>query len=84
MARIASFHLIRERRWRAPLALMRLGTDRLALRSVPGLSFWRLMGTGSGSDTGPGIDPRRTALFAVWDDESDLDRFLAGHHIARR
>ena len=42
------------------------------------------MGTGAGSDTGPGIDARRTALFAVWDDESDLDRFLADHHIARR
>jgi heme-degrading monooxygenase HmoA len=84
MARIASFHLIRERPWRAPLAMMRLGTDRLSLRGVSGLSFWRLMGTGAGDDTGPGIDPRRTALFAVWDDESDLDRFLAGHYIARR
>lgn len=84
MARIASFHLIRERRGRAPLAMMRLGTDRLALRRVPGLAFWRLMGTGAGSDTGPGVDPRRTALFAVWEDESDLERFLAEHSIPTR
>lgn len=84
MARIASFHLIRERRGRAPLAMARLGTDRLRLRNVAGLAFWRLMGTGSGSDTGPGIDARRTAMFAVWDDEADLDRFLADHHIPRR
>jgi hypothetical protein len=84
MARIASFHLIRERRGRAPLAMARLGLDRPRLNRVEGLAFWRLLGTGSGSNTGPGADPRRTALFAVWENEADLDRFLAGHPIARR
>jgi hypothetical protein len=36
-----------------------------------------LLGTGRGSDTGPSADLRRTALFALWDLEGDLDRFLA-------
>jgi hypothetical protein len=71
---IASFHLVREQR--ALRALSRLGTDRVRLRSVDGLRFWRLLGTGAASHTGPGVDPHRSALFALWDDEGDLDRFM--------
>jgi len=84
MARIASFHLISEPTWKAPLALARLGTDRLRLQRVDGLDFWRLLGTGRNDDTGPGADLRRTALFAVWEAEDALDRFLAGNAISRR
>lgn len=84
MARIASFHLIRERHGRAPLAMARLGLDRPRLGRVEGLVFWRLLGTGNGSNTGPGADSRRTALFAVWENEADLDRFLSDHRIAQR
>ncbi|MCU0260935.1 MAG: hypothetical protein MUE78_07955, partial [Ilumatobacteraceae bacterium] len=84
MARIASFHLVRERPGRAPLAMARLGLDRPRLHRIAGLAFWRLLGTGAGDDTAPSVDARRTALFAVWDDERDLDRFLATHAIARR
>lgn len=84
MARIASFHLIRERRYRSVFAMARLGLDRPRLARVDGLDFWRLLGTGNGDDTGPGADLRRTALFAVWDSEEDLDRFLATHRIPRR
>jgi hypothetical protein len=84
MARIASFHLVRERPWRAPLAMARLGTDRVRLGRTPGLVFWRLLGTGAGDDTAPSVDPRRTALFAVWDDEAALDAFHATSSIAAR
>ena len=54
---------------------MRLGLDRRMLRTVPGLRFWRLLGTGAGSSTGPGADLHRTALFAIWDDEGSLEAF---------
>jgi len=84
MARIASFHLIREPAWKTPLALARLGADRPQLARVPGLRFWRLMGTGSGDDTSAGADLARTAVFAVWESEQDLDAFLDSHRIARR
>jgi heme-degrading monooxygenase HmoA len=79
---IASFHLQRDRS--AVRAVARLGTDRLALRHVPGLRFWRLLGTGHGSDTSPGADLHRTALFAVWDDEEALDAHLASPAVRAR
>lgn len=84
MGRIGSFHLVRERPGRAPVALARLGTDRPRLARVEGLRFWRLLGTGRGDDTGPSIDPRRTAMFAVWDHEAALESFLATSAIAGR
>lgn len=84
MAPIASFHLVRERPYREPLVMARLGTDRLRLSAVPGLRFHRLLGTGAGDDTAPSADLRRSALFAVWDDESALEEFLARSPIARR
>jgi hypothetical protein len=84
MARVASFHLIREPAWKTPLVLSRLGSDRLRLARVDGLAFWRLLGTGSGDRTGGGADLARTAMFAVWEDEGDLDRFLARSRIAAR
>ncbi len=75
---IASFHLVREPWWRAPVATARLGTDRLRLRGVPGLRFARLLGTGRGSSTAFGADLARSALFAVWDSPAALDAFEAG------
>jgi len=66
------------------LVVARLAIDRWRLRRVEGLSFWRVLGTGKGSDSAFGADLRRSALFAVWRDESDLDRFLLTHPIARR
>ncbi len=84
MARIASFHLIREPKWKTPLALGRLGLDRPRLSRVDGLVFWRLLGTGSGDNTGGGADLARTAVFAVWDDEAALDSFMATSRLAAR
>jgi hypothetical protein len=84
MAHVASFHLVREPTWRAPIAMARLGTDRLRLRTVPGLVFWRLLGTGRSDDTGAGADLRRTALFAVWESDAALDQFLLDGFTAHR
>jgi heme-degrading monooxygenase HmoA len=84
MARIASFHLVRERPGRQPLVLTRLATDRRRLGAVDGLAFWRLLGTGRGAETGLSIDLRRIALFAVWEDEAHLDGFLTRSVTAER
>jgi hypothetical protein len=84
MGRIASFHLVREPAWKTPLVLARLGLDRARLPRVGGLVFWRLLGTGRGDDTGRGADLSRSALFAVWEDESFLDRFLTDGLMAER
>jgi hypothetical protein len=72
---IASFHLSREHH--AATAMARLALDRRRLARVDGLRFWRLLGTGSGSSTGPGADLHRTAMFAVWDGDAALDNHLA-------
>ena len=58
MGRIASFHLDREPSWKTPMVLGHLGADRLLLPRVPGLAFWRLLGTGNGDDTGARRRPR--------------------------
>jgi hypothetical protein len=84
MARIASFHLVREPAWKTPLALARLGLDRPQLSRIDGLAFWRLLGTGSDDRTGSGADLARTAMFAVWENESALDAFLSSNRIAAR
>ena len=84
MTRVASFHVIRERPGRALFAMARLGVDRPQMMRVGGLHFWRLLGTGNGDNTGPGADLRRTALFAVWDSEADLEKFLSTHRIPQR
>jgi heme-degrading monooxygenase HmoA len=82
MSRIASFHLVRDDS--AVAAMSHLAIDRQRLRQTPGLRFSRLLGTGKGSDTGPSADVRRTALFAVWEHERDLERFLGESSITRR
>jgi hypothetical protein len=55
-------------------ALLRMGTDRLKLRRVQGLRFWRLLGTARGATFGR-WEPRRYGLFAVWERAEALDEF---------
>lgn len=67
-----------------PTALLRMATDRRALRRVPGLRFAKLLGTGKGRTFTPcDADLRRWGLLATWDDAGDADAFEDGD-VARR
>jgi hypothetical protein len=61
-----------------------MATDRPSLRRTPGLSFAKLLGTGSGRTfTVRDADPRHWGLLAVWSEAAAADDF-SGSAVARR
>lgn len=64
-----------QRRW----GLAQMGTSPPGLRRVPGLRFFKLLGSGAANGFGlwPNLD--RYALMAVWDKAGAADAFFAQH-----
>ncbi len=79
---VASFHLVRHAG--ALGATARVPLDRRSLRSVPGLRFGRLLGTGRRRTMTTSADLHRWAVFGVWDDVDAVTRFRDGHALSHR
>lgn len=56
-------------------AMSKMGRDHPHLRGVPGLNFYRLLGSGRGNDLGLGVDVRRWARLAVWSSPAAFQLF---------
>lgn len=73
---VVSLHL-----WGVPdrhiaAALLRMATQRRAVRSLPGVRFAKLLGTGSATTFTPrDADPRHWGVLACWDDADGPRRF---------
>ena len=55
--------------------MSKMGRDHPHLRAVPGLNFYRLLGSGRGHNLGLGADVRRWARLAVWSSAAACQRF---------
>jgi heme-degrading monooxygenase HmoA len=65
---LVSVHVFGVSGGRVPAALWRMGRDARALRSVPGLAFGRMLGTGNGTTFSlRSSDPRHWAIVTTWD-----------------
>ncbi|MEV4197623.1 monooxygenase [Micromonospora globbae] len=84
---LVTLHVWRTAPAALPRALTRMARDPRRLRATPGVRFGKLLGTGSGTDFGPGsVDPTRWAALAVWDSPAaaaGFDRSPVGRAWAR-
>lgn len=72
-------HLWRVPARRVPVAVVRMGLDRLHLRKTAGLTFSKLLGTGDGRTFSPrDADLRTWGLLCAWTDATAADAFEAG------
>ena len=66
-----------------PRAFLRMATQRRGVRTIPGVRFAKLMGTGSGETfTMRDADLRHWAILTVWSDEAGAESF-DDHRVAR-
>jgi len=78
---VATLTLTRYSTLGAVAGAFHMASHRPALARVPGLRFWKLVGTGSGIGFSQKPDLRIWGLFAVWDSRADWDRFLDGSRV---
>ncbi|MCW2622427.1 MAG: putative spheroidene monooxygenase [Frankiales bacterium] len=74
---LVTMHLWRVPASGVPAALLRMGTDRLAVDRTPGVRFSRLLGTSRGFSP-RGADPTRWGLLTVWARAADAQAFEQG------
>jgi hypothetical protein len=73
---LVTLHVWRIPRRALPRALHRMAVDRRRLRAIPGVSFGKLLGTGTGTGFGPtDADPTRWAALVVWADPAHAAGF---------
>jgi heme-degrading monooxygenase HmoA len=81
---LVTLHLWGVPRRGVPTALLRMAADRPALRRTPGLTFAKLLGTGSGRTfTVRDADPRHWGLLAVWSDDAAAGAFARSPVVRR-
>jgi hypothetical protein len=82
-SRHASLHLFGVHGVGIARAVTHMATDRVRLRSVPGLQFSKLLGTGDGRTFTPrDADPNLWGIFAVWDSADAASAFTT-HRVVR-
>ena len=75
MAYVATFHVLK---WRGVFGMVQaLAFDRFRYGRVGGLRLLRVFGTGKGSNTAPGTQLGRTAIFCLFENEAHADEFVA-------
>ncbi len=73
---VVSMHVFGVSGMRIARALTRMGIDRTAVRNLPGVTFAKMLGTGSGRTfTTRDADPRHWAILTCWSDPDGPDQF---------